>query len=354
MAYSVVALHVAAHNCDYYIVKYQCKSLEQLQNLVTQYATRIRRLEEEEKEAQAAGAEPMTAKQRARKITIRLQSASNRCHWLSSTELAVYLLTGDTCWMSHHDVPVFTSKCLFMMHECRRLMEDRSPGLLQATYTNIDAMEFQLQQTKQNTISVRPPDELKASPTQNASIPSVVSSGNLVTDDTNVISHEPLQSTTSHNNNMVTPVSSQVADTQIMVDEANPNDTPSDGAGTDEHSTDGNNSSHDGERQQRKDDSDTEPHTEAGSDVEPLASEKCKEICAAEETACLNDISSTDGEADNEFDDEHTYKPTRLHASTSRFDDWLHRGPLLDSLPFLLYMHHSSSTDATRLSAGKE
>ena len=41
MAYSVLALHVAAHNCDYYIVKYQCKSLEQLQNLVTQYAIGI-------------------------------------------------------------------------------------------------------------------------------------------------------------------------------------------------------------------------------------------------------------------------------------------------------------------------
>ena len=119
---------------------------------------------------------------------------------------------------------------------------------------------------------------------------------------------------------MVTPVSSQVADTQIMVDEANRNDTPSDGAGTDEHSTDGNNSSHDGERQQRKDDSDTEPHTEAGSDVEPLASEKCKEICAAEETACLNDISSTDGEADNEFDDEHTQANTtaRVHIPVRR------------------------------------
>ena len=51
MAYSVLALHVAAHNCDYYIVKYQCKSLEQLQNLVTQYTTGIQRLEEEEKVA---------------------------------------------------------------------------------------------------------------------------------------------------------------------------------------------------------------------------------------------------------------------------------------------------------------
>ena len=38
MAYTVVALHVAAHNCDYYITKYQSKALEQLQNLVTQYS----------------------------------------------------------------------------------------------------------------------------------------------------------------------------------------------------------------------------------------------------------------------------------------------------------------------------
>ena len=37
MADSVLALQVAAHDCDYYIVKYQCKSLEQLQNLITQY-----------------------------------------------------------------------------------------------------------------------------------------------------------------------------------------------------------------------------------------------------------------------------------------------------------------------------
>ena len=28
MAYSVPALHAAAHYCDYYIVEYQCKSLE--------------------------------------------------------------------------------------------------------------------------------------------------------------------------------------------------------------------------------------------------------------------------------------------------------------------------------------
>ena len=53
MAYSVVALHAAAHNCDYYITKYAAKPLEQLQNLITQYAVGLRRLEVEEAEARA-------------------------------------------------------------------------------------------------------------------------------------------------------------------------------------------------------------------------------------------------------------------------------------------------------------
>ena len=46
MARTTIAIHVASHNCDYYITKYSCKTLEQLANLVTQYALGIRRLEE--------------------------------------------------------------------------------------------------------------------------------------------------------------------------------------------------------------------------------------------------------------------------------------------------------------------
>ena len=77
MAYNALALHVAAHNCDYYIVKYRCMSLEQLQNLVTQYAIGIQRLEAQEQEALASSAERWTSKERARKVTIKLQSAAN-------------------------------------------------------------------------------------------------------------------------------------------------------------------------------------------------------------------------------------------------------------------------------------
>ena len=48
VARAIVATHVACYNCDYYITKYSCKSLEQLANVVTQYALGIRRLEDDE------------------------------------------------------------------------------------------------------------------------------------------------------------------------------------------------------------------------------------------------------------------------------------------------------------------
>jgi hypothetical protein len=84
------------------------------------------------------------SKERARKVTIKLQSAANRCHWFSSTELAVFLRTGGTCWMSHNEVPVFLSKIMYMMHACCRRVEDCSPGLLEAANVNVmDVMEFE-------------------------------------------------------------------------------------------------------------------------------------------------------------------------------------------------------------------
>ena len=56
MATSVVALHVVASTVDYYITKYAAKPMEQLQNLVAQYALGLRRLEEEERQDSAAAA----------------------------------------------------------------------------------------------------------------------------------------------------------------------------------------------------------------------------------------------------------------------------------------------------------
>ena len=43
--HSIVAMHQAAHNCDYYITKYQGKPMEQLQGLLMQIAVGLQRLE---------------------------------------------------------------------------------------------------------------------------------------------------------------------------------------------------------------------------------------------------------------------------------------------------------------------
>ena len=50
---TIVALHVVATIVDYYITKYAAKPMEQLQNLTTQYALGMRRLEEKEEREQA-------------------------------------------------------------------------------------------------------------------------------------------------------------------------------------------------------------------------------------------------------------------------------------------------------------
>jgi hypothetical protein len=82
MALSVVALHVQARILDYYSTKYAAKPMEQLQNLATQYALGLRRLEAEEaQETPAAGnTEPQkkTAKRRGKRVMLRLQHAASR------------------------------------------------------------------------------------------------------------------------------------------------------------------------------------------------------------------------------------------------------------------------------------
>ena len=118
MAMTVVALHVAAKIVDYYITKYAAKPMEQLQNLVTQYALGLRRLELEEAEAdkqlKAAEASKVMKlvapvsdwKARGRRILLRLQYSANRSKWISSTEATLYAHTEQQHWTSHHEMPV--------------------------------------------------------------------------------------------------------------------------------------------------------------------------------------------------------------------------------------------------------
>ena len=80
---SGLAMWQAAHNTDYYITKYGTKPLEQLQNLIAQFALGLRRLElEEQQERDAEDAvvlkNPQAYKQRARRVTLRLAMAATR------------------------------------------------------------------------------------------------------------------------------------------------------------------------------------------------------------------------------------------------------------------------------------
>ena len=51
----MLAMWQAAHNTDFYITKYGTKALEQVQNLIGQFALGLRRLElQEEQEREAA------------------------------------------------------------------------------------------------------------------------------------------------------------------------------------------------------------------------------------------------------------------------------------------------------------
>ena len=97
-AHSMLAMWQAAHNTDYYITKYGTKALEQLQNLIGQFALGLRRLEVEEQQERDAGdaavlAQQQDYKRRARRITLRLAMAANRATWASCCEMALFIRT---------------------------------------------------------------------------------------------------------------------------------------------------------------------------------------------------------------------------------------------------------------------
>ena len=109
MAFSVVALHVAANVVDYYITTDAAKPMEQLQNLITQYALGMRRLEDDEAKESAAASEEnplkVDPKLRAKRVVLRLQFSANRSSRVSAIECALFVHTEQPHWISHNEVP---------------------------------------------------------------------------------------------------------------------------------------------------------------------------------------------------------------------------------------------------------
>ena len=131
--HAIAAMFQAAHNCDYYIAKYQGKPMEQLQSLLANIATGLHRLEEEDEAATSteANASASLVAERARKATLRIASAANRSSWCSSCELASFVQTGGQCRKTHLPVQVFLSRPLYLFEECRRLMQQSHKQLIE-------------------------------------------------------------------------------------------------------------------------------------------------------------------------------------------------------------------------------
>ena len=140
MALSIVALHVSANIVDYYITKYLAKPMEQLQNLITQYALGLRRLEDEEAaDQQATKTDPQV---RARRVTIRLPMAANRSSWISATEAALFVHCGEGHFITHKEVPVFLSRVWYLMHECQRMLQGSRGTVLNAATVPITTLDY--------------------------------------------------------------------------------------------------------------------------------------------------------------------------------------------------------------------
>ena len=150
MALSMVALHVAANIVDYYITKYVAKPMEQLQNLITQYALGLRRLEDEEaadrrledEEAADQQTSKTDPKVRAKRVMLRLQMAANRSSWISSTEAALFVHCGEGHFITHQEVPVFLSRVWYLMHECQRVLQGSHGTVLTAATVSITTIDY--------------------------------------------------------------------------------------------------------------------------------------------------------------------------------------------------------------------
>lgn len=220
--------------------------------------------------------------------------------------------------MSHNEVPVFLSKVIYMMHACHRFMEDRSPGLLQAADIKLDTLELQA-----GAPPPRVPDSRIRSPT----------GSDQGIDQAKGDEIEARVAAEVHEEH------SDLPDQTSDVDMLDSNDEELHGE-------------RDASAASAASDSDVKPFAQdGGSDAEPHAQQDSNaNECSDSEVepfahtgncdALSNPAVSADDDMEHSDGQEETYHPVRLHATTSRFDDWLHRGPWLHALPYFLYMHN--------------
>ena len=159
--HSLVAMFQAAHNCDFYITKYQAKPMEQLQSLLTNIASALRRLEQEEELAQASRppeAAPKEPAERARQTTLKIANAANRSSWCSCCEMATFIKTGALARKTHRPIAIFLSRPMFLYEECRRILQRSNEILIDAPSINddeartVDVLSFTINKADAETL----------------------------------------------------------------------------------------------------------------------------------------------------------------------------------------------------------
>ena len=109
---------------DHYATKYLAKPQQWLASALGALIAGFRKKEEEQKEA----GEEMTVQKLAQRKLRTAIFAANRSVWISSCEACLFLETGGAAVQSHPYIVVHGRKGLFMMSECKRILNKAVEG----------------------------------------------------------------------------------------------------------------------------------------------------------------------------------------------------------------------------------
>ena len=114
----------SSHVADFYATKYLAKPQQWLANVLGPLITGFRRVEEEKAQRE----EPLSTKAQAMRNVRAAIFAANRSVWISCCEASLYIRTNAAAVQTHGDVVVHGRKGLFMMHECKRILNGEVAG----------------------------------------------------------------------------------------------------------------------------------------------------------------------------------------------------------------------------------
>jgi hypothetical protein len=136
---------------DFYATKYLAKPQQWLASALGPLISGYRKKEEEQNQMEE---KPSVQKMSLQKLRTAI-FAANRSVWISSCEACLFLETGGSAVLSHPDVAVHGRKGLFMMNECKRILnrEVAGEGLWQT-----DLSKCQGQQEGE-VLEIQPADE---------------------------------------------------------------------------------------------------------------------------------------------------------------------------------------------------